>query len=59
MISNKLHSIFSILEMEAFPRWKEAGPEEKERIARELGEVEAKMIIAEIEAEAKKINAKI
>jgi hypothetical protein len=57
MISQKLHHIFSILEMEAFPRWQKADAQGKEKISKELGEIEGKLIIKEIEEESKKINA--
>lgn len=53
MISHKLQTIFSVLETAAFIEWQKAGPEERERITRELGRLEAKAIISEIEEQSK------
>ena len=51
-ISPQLQSKFKILEMAIFPAWKKAGPKERERICKELGEFEANEIIREISEEA-------
>ncbi len=42
--------------MNAFEKWKVADEKTKRKITKELGEFEARMIIKEIEKEAKKIN---
>ena len=44
-----------VLEMEAFPRWQKADEKGKEEIAKNLAEVEANMILAEIDEEVKKL----
>lgn len=54
MISSKLHTVFSVLEAEAFTRWKVASPEERKKITSELGKLEAELIIKEINEEVKK-----
>ena len=51
MISSQLNHSFKLIEILTFPIWQQANEKERERIARELGEMEAKMIMEEIEKE--------
>ena len=50
-ISSKLRNTFWMLETAAFIEWKDATPERKEEITRQLGELEGRMIVEEIERE--------
>lgn len=49
MISPQLQSKIQILEMAIFPKWQKADEKEREKITRELGEFEARMILEEID----------
>lgn len=42
----------SQMEQEAFEKWKVAGPKEKDRICKKLGEYQAKLILKKIEEES-------
>ena len=53
MISPELQFKFHLLGMAVFEDWKKAGPEERDEIAKKLGEYEAEEIIKEINAKAK------
>jgi hypothetical protein len=57
-MTQKLETLFSILRINAFEKWKVADWKTKRKITKELGEFEARMIIKEIEKEAKKIHEK-
>lgn len=50
-ISNSLQTTFHLLETAAFIEWRDATPERKEEITKQLGELEGRMIIEEIEKE--------
>jgi hypothetical protein len=47
----KLHTTFSMMETVAFIEWRQATPERKEEITRELGILQGQMILDEIEEE--------
>lgn len=57
MISDKLQGTFKVLEMLAFPEWQKANESKKLRMTKDLGELEGKMIIEEIEANLAKLTA--
>jgi hypothetical protein len=48
---DKLRAQFALIEMAIFPEWLKADDKRREEIAKELGQMEAKMTIAEIEKE--------
>lgn len=54
-ISNKLRNTFHIIEMAAFQEWKDATPERREEITKQLGQAEAKLIIKEIQEESNRL----
>ena len=56
MISPKLQGLFFTIEAAAFQEWRAAGPERKAEICKQIGEMEARWIIAEIEKEAAKLR---
>lgn len=56
MIAPKLQGLFFAVEAAAFQEWKAAGPERKAQICKQIGEWEARKIIAEIEKEAAKLR---
>lgn len=53
MFSNKLQQKFKILEMAMFSDWQKANKKEREKICKNLGEFEAKLIIEEIKRQVK------
>jgi hypothetical protein len=55
MISTALRTTFHLLETAAFLEWRDATPERKEEITRELGHLEARAIIREIEEQSKSV----
>lgn len=54
MISRGLQTKFQLLEMAAFQMWQRAGPRERKRIAKALGEFEAQEILKEIKLQSEK-----
>ena len=55
-VSNKLQTLFWALETAAFLEWRDATPERREEITRELGQLEGKLILEEIEKESHAIH---
>lgn len=58
MISPQLQGMMKCLEMAAFPIWQKANPVQRKVITKKLGEIEACLIIKEIEKESKKQHGK-
>jgi len=54
MISQKLQNTFSIMEMVSYPEYEKADKIGRDKICRELAEVEAKMIMDEIHDEVER-----
>lgn len=52
--SAQLRGMFHIIEMAAFQEWKDAGPKRRKEITSELGAIEGKAIMKEIEAASEK-----
>jgi len=58
MILRELSPRFYKMEVEAFEEYKEASPEEKDRICKEVAEKQAKILMEEINAEVERRCAK-
>ena len=54
MISSKLQAVFFCLELVAFEEYRSATLKRRGEICKKLGELEAKMVIKEIEKEVNK-----
>ena len=54
MLSQKLQNLFHSIETIGFIEWQKSNPKKRERICKKIGEIEAKLIIKEIEEEVKK-----